>query len=379
MPQYQEPLASGSAASASSPASLSETTEWCLGLPLVANRPLMPEEVAGLQSEANRLRGTGCALGCASPLVFLFPLLFLAGVGDWLHRFPTLDAVITLCVLLLFLPAALLFLKSSDALKRSRGLRKDAIVAFVKRFSTTNDSSTPAAQAASVAPPATETNLSAASPSGAPNCIEVLPCSHRLWKVNDEPVLKWAEANWSEVAEPSPFAAMAANWVEPLAPRPPEAVGSLTPLAEQRGKRELTAAEQEEVRCRIRRTWQRPLWPTLLLSAWFWIPLVACLLTGTPLRPEPSAYMLLAFVMLSYYRLTVGVQIARRLNIDLRTGETVILRIPFGMLRAGNLAGPAAVAGNDDEPTIVVEVLPASGLIWTEAGRPASWRKVPEG
>jgi hypothetical protein len=69
-------------------------------------------------------------------------------------------------------------------------------------------------------------------------------------------------------------------------------------------------------------------------------------------------------------------------------GVAVIVRVPMSMLETDTLETSSLEDDSKAVPitaaeevgaskTLVLEVLPHSGLVWTEDGKPSDWRKMP--
>lgn len=191
--------------------------------------------------------------------------------------------------------------------------------------------------------------------------LEVLPTSGCLWRANGTRIRRWfplLPARFADVAETPPFAAIAAEWVEPP-------VGDESGLHV--GERELTGDEIRELKRYSRRERSRHARIALPLSLWFGVVLWLCLEAGR----FPTGYGLVMFVGLGLATLTWnGLLIAcllrtRLLAQDARVGRVVIAR--FADEAAGG-TGPSATLSPP------VELLPVSGAEWTSGGLPAEWR-----
>jgi hypothetical protein len=343
-------------------------TEWCAGLPLTAQRSLSDAEREALRAESGRLRRSGCLSLPLVPVCFLAMLLALA-VSDSAER-P--GAAFLAATLLMLTAVALLANYVRDCLRRGRLLRGDLREGYVKHFEGVLDESVLSwtiilsggriVHPRGPGPPLDPTlalllRLGLMRPDTTETqWVEALPVSGRVWRVNGQKPRAWITAVWSEVAETPGYAAAASAWLVPVS-RSPEGTVSA-------GQRALSPSESEELRRRIRDAWRRPLLPALLLSLWFF-PLLAGFLWERRLPPDwhRLSFLLLGFAALSADGvLLLSLQQASRLRRDLETGVVSVVRVT-------NLA-----SGSVEQD---FEVLPTSRLVWTEAGRPAAWRKRP--
>jgi hypothetical protein len=181
-------------------------------------------------------------------------------------------------------------------------------------------------------------------------------------------------AQWAEVAEPPPVAAVAAQWLEPVAH---SEEGTLLG-----GQRELSQAEREELRRFARRLWRHPLPWAVGFTLWLSMPVALLVFGGDPEgKVEGFQLAILAAVTLWIdFHWLRALWISRRLQQDAREGQVLIFRAH---------PGPAPVPSEgelskSDDPLeeesglvpVTVEVLPRSQWCWTEDGRPAVWRTV---
>ncbi|HET9471347.1 MAG TPA: hypothetical protein VFO24_09605, partial [Usitatibacter sp.] len=230
-------------------------------------------------------------------------------------------------------------------------------------------------------------------------------------RVMGQPVRRWIVAPTTEVASSPPGAAIAAQWLEPIAHN-----DAATLL---RGQRELSTAEREELRRFARRLWRRPLPFAIGFTLYFFVPLATLLQEGLrESRADGFLFLLMAWVTLRIdTAFARALWHARRLEQDAREGRIVILRTdpitppvtdeapppesasppPDALIEAGSplpegdgssrseeaaAAGSKAPAAEDAVPleppaeAPVVELLPRSRWYWTIDGRPAPWRVV---
>ena len=337
------------------------TTEWCAGLPLVERRPLEEEERHALLQGTQRYQWRGWGV------ILLFPvLLVLLGIAD-----DTIDphssigqGFLTVCVIaLVFVYLPLGYLIVRDSFRRRKGLRRDVKAGRVKRY----------AGAITHPPLGDETFLRLLKARLLPDTldepwqIEVFPASHRVWKVNGQPVHRWLEAEWTETADPPEFATLAAKWLEPI-----QRTDEGTLLA---GGREMSLDEREELRRYARSLWRRRLPVAVALTLWWSIPL-AFLLTGS--SPESqSAHDRIFFVFLTFLVFVANLQVAqaiglaRKFNQDVRANRVVILRVEKTV---NEPQGQEDTSNPEPAVTVSMEQLPMSGWDWTLEGHPAPWR-----
>ncbi|MBI3910815.1 MAG: hypothetical protein HY320_07765 [Armatimonadetes bacterium] len=192
--------------------------------------------------------------------------------------------------------------------------------------------------------------------------FEALPVSGRIWQANGVRPRRWAAVSWTRVAEPPAHAAIAAEWVSLPEAASPEALHT--------GARELSFGEKEELSRIADRLLRSRLLAYSLISAWFGmavLSLIVHILTRDPFRYYPIATVVAVFWLLATGDLWRRVHLARRLRRDRQFGQVIIVRAPRdGQTSAGHGApelGPP------------VEVLPQSGVIWTEGGQPSVWRR----
>jgi hypothetical protein len=183
--------------------------------------------------------------------------------------------------------------------------------------------------------------------------FEVLARSGMVWRVNGARPPRLVRAGRARVADVPAFAAVAAQWLEPLDRTDRD--------APHLGQRELSGAENAELRRHLRRMTLRPLFALAILLPW----LVA---VGLRAQDEfPLSWMLLAAgCMVAQVNVFRCFWLARKLGRDLRVGRLVIARTPVEQREPG-LPGPAPLSPPE-------EFLPVSGIIWTRCGLPAPWR-----
>src|SRR4051794_27460922 len=191
------------------------------------SRVLTEEECAEVSRLGAHGRLRGALMLLPIPFLFLTCVRALPLLAD-LKEAWILLTVFVLGVLLGLTP--LLLLKARDRLREGRELGRDARSGFVELFGR-------------VTVEESETFGGAARPEGQSvlgkaRCFEVLPNSGLVWRVDGIRVSGWQHARRAAAADPPPYAAIAAEWVEPIA-----GVGD---GAVHLGHRELSTAEQKE-------------------------------------------------------------------------------------------------------------------------------------
>ena len=318
------------------------TTAWCLDLPCTRQRPLEAVERERLTREATHLRRNVWRLWCGFTASFV---LFLCVAIPSNPQANVEQGILTVAIIVLIsvgLPVAMLL--SRDWVRRGRLLRADLCRDVVKCYGEQADSCT----------------------------VEVLAASRYLWRVDGGPAPGWKVVEEVELADAPPFAALAAKWLQPLGDDPTSGVS--------RGERDMSGQEAEELRRSARRLWLRPLPLAVGLTAWAALPLTALVLTGPfhGVWEWVQVCGLFASAATSDFLVIQGLLLARVFRADCRNGRIVIVRYETPPEQD-------AVTSPDDEAEplmgqpgpVTLEVLPVSGRVWTEEGRPAAWRRLP--
>lgn len=291
--------------------------EYCLGMPLVGRRQLTSEERRRLERQAARLHQRA----------FAIPVLFVSLVAAFALCVPRAQpdpswhqTALAIAAILLTAPGlALAILGTRDYVSRSRALRGDLADGVVRRFSDGTD------------------------------WFEALPVSRRILAASAPGVAeRWETApEWAKVADVPGTADLAREWLEPVA-------DDL-----RAGTRALTPEEQEEIRRYARRAWRRPLLPAVGLTLWLCMPLAAFLLGGRcdGILSIFQAGWLAVMTVVADIALARGLRLSRRLSRDADAGMVGVLNADGG------------------EDSAWAEVLPHAGLVWTEEGTPAPWRR----
>jgi hypothetical protein len=239
----------------------------------------------------------------------------------------------------------------------SRAVRRDARLGYVERYQVVLN------EALASHPWLAKLMEEGLLTRGAPSVhyLEVLPTSGCLWRANGTRLHRWAPllpARFTEVAVTPPFAAIAAEWVEPP-------VGDTSGLHV--GERELTEDEILELKRYSRRQRFHHARIALPLTLWFGTVLGLCLQSGR----FPTYYQLVLFIGLGVATVAWDTLLiaclfrTRLLTQDARVGRVVIARF------AEDAKGEAGTAAELSSP---IEFLPVSGAEWTSGGLPAEWR-----
>ena len=297
-------------------------------------------------------------------LAFWLVLFFALGTGVFIEEAQGAARLVAiLLTALLFVGTIALFLAARYFLGDSRTLARDARRGYVQRYT-------------GILPPAdgVDSRLHSLLEAGllkrdraAPQWLEVLPHSGFLWQVNGARPRRWIPfmpPQPVEVAETPAFAAVAAEWTEPVS-------GDGTPV--RAGQRELSPDEVRELRQQLRRALRVRLVWVIPCNLWFWTVLVLGLREGHFPRPsgwafwhDAASFLLLGVVaILGDLVLVRGLREAWLHAREARIGQVVILRSP--------LVDDEAEEGT---PTawVTLELLPLSEAVWTIDGEPARWR-----
>ncbi len=338
-------------------------TEWCLGLPLVEDKPFGTEEADTLRRESGGWWKRGLLALLAAPTLSALVLILLALHGGRSDVIGTAETVLMVLAVILGVPCALL--QARDWLRRGRDLSRDLKAGHIKRFegltaeAETGNGIWKRLVKIGALPGEDVTRVS----------IEVLPASGRIYKTEGHLLQPWMTASRTSVADAPEFASIAAQWLQPVAQT---AEGEV--LA---GRRELSDPEKTEIRRHARLLWLRPLPFALFFSIWFFFPLLVLLFRGKLDTSAEWASILRAGIgtVASDFFLIRGLLLARKLNRDAASGYVGIIRVepriqkptPEGFL----LGKPPS-----SEPRLTTELLFVSQWTWTYGGRPANWRKV---
>ncbi len=326
-----------------------QMTVWCAGLMRTGNRSLTKEETATLDREAQQLRVRGIAMSCAVPISLI---LVIALLREAQARNQALLVGVTLLSVSLFLIIAglpLEILLAARWMGRSQSLWADIRDGQVWHFKGHLNESFPldAAQKALLAADLLHLDANELQ------WIELLPISRRVWRVNGVTPLTWLRAGASEVAPTPEFAALAAQWLEPLGRNEDGVVYG--------GQRELSQSERIELNRHIRREWMRPLTSSLPIFILLSYEIFRYFQNQILQSDQISRLALLGAGVLFFATISLfRIRQAQRYRADRENGYVAIRRVVEGEKETG-------------EPEI--EFLPISGMLWTRAGEPAAWRR----
>ena len=306
---------------------------WCVGLPLESRRPLTPEECAELHHESRRDQWRGIAAIVLIP-VMSFAFMLMGALTSLLSIPDELSGGVALIAGFILLPIAIL--KANDWFGARKLARRDLKAGTVSRF------------------------VGSIGLLIGPQVIEVLDGSDRLWRRNLSLVKQSTILPRTEAAATPDFAAIAAEWVQPLAPGQPDA-----PYV---SDREMTGTEQTELNGIIRRLrWDRWVW-LVAMNLLVVVILIGAADAGRGPDPNSVVFVVLLFGSTAYgdYRWLRRLQLASSLTRDLRVGRILIARMPLPP-GSDETHAPALSAPE--------EFLPHSQALWTVDGLPAPWRR----
>jgi hypothetical protein len=313
---------------------------WANGVPRESVRPLSEAEraeVEALQTNQSR-RGWLLTLGAPLSVVGLILLISLMISASQSTTGATNITVGILALLLMvgvLVAPVCLGLAARDHFRRARTLGRDLRAGSIELYqfsSQTGVGTTP---------------------------VEILP-SGLIWRSDGWRTEKWETVNRVETAAPPEFAAIAAEWLEPVPGSEMEGLHL--------GHRELSQAELADLRRYLRRLVLRPAIPAVLLSAWAGMGVTASLLHGR----LPQGFHLVNFAWVSglaavsLFHLAKALRVAFRLRRDQVIGRVIIVRQAMPETAEGG-----SPAGAMSPPA---EYLPESRWVWTVDGQPAPWR-----
>jgi hypothetical protein len=186
--------------------------------------------------------------------------------------------------------------------------------------------------------------------------IELLKTSRVVWRVNGIATRRTIQPTLTEVATTPPFAAIAAQWLEPVSRHETSILYG--------GKRELSDTEKRELQRFVRRLVTRPATSSLPV-AFLSILLAVNLYRSHPIDRDPMFWIFLTGGLCNVMLYLFQIRYARRFGDDLRVGYVGIRRI--------GPSDPVAMSDAPAEPDI--EFLPVTGMLWTKSGEPAVWRR----
>ena len=314
-------------------------------------------ERQGLRREAQRLRRVGIGAIALFPCFFAVMAL-LTIVTQSTRDFAQAASLLMLILTPLGLPVCLLLAR--DCFRRSKGLFGDLKCDFIKRFegplapNQIADETLERLRRAKLAP----------KKGAAWYGMEILPASGRVWRVTGAAVRGWVVAQTVEVAQTPEFANIASQWLQPFAQNE-----NATLLG---GQRDLSSAEQDELRRFARLLWLRPLPFAAGLTLWAAMPVAAWMLGRHSANAFSfwQALFLVFFAVVTDYHFIHAVLLSRRIGQDAQRGRVMILSEQANLEKDKPPAQSQINAGKAE----IVELLPISRMIWTGDGRPAAWR-----
>lgn len=336
------------------------TTLWCVGLPLLEERRLEREEQECLRRVAWRLlwQGLGMFLGLAVFGGLLMALVSVLG-GAWGGTL--LIIVVIFVALLLFLPASLFAheFPTQRGLLLFRDLRRGHVRVFGGTL-TENDllqteEAVDEAQRRLLA-------LKLLTLDGTrKQVIEALPVSLRGWRVGDERIKPWIEVRCKEVAA---VEEATSSWLHAHSSAFSSGGVSL---------RKLSSRECAELFGKARQHWLRPLVPAVLLTSWLLLILVLALVTTLKAGHFSVSSGLWGSVHVIWLAVAADTFFLRRLaqaRLMYQDARGAEVQVTFQQ------ATFQADAQDSHHPQSVSETLPHSQRLWTQAGRPAAWRRI---
>ena len=337
-----------------------EKTLWCAGLPLVGERRLDRSEQEQLRLAAWRLlwQGLGAFLGVA-----VLGIGLIVGTAELDKYWGGSLIVITVVfiALLLSLPATLFAREgwTQRGFLTFRDLRHASVRVFEGVLTDVDlledEERADASQRRLISLGLLTVGSSELQ------TIEVLPVSRRVWRVGDKATIPWVEALWQQVSN----VPAASPWLHNSSP--------LISESSQHSRR-FSEGERAELRRETRRHWLGPFVVALLLTALLVVLVISTVLASGILAGSTPAGGILkginwwevshiapvTFAADTFF-LSRWAQ-ARKLYQDIRGGEVLV---EF----SGSFPGR-------DQPMLPTERLPKSERIWTQAGRPAAWRRI---
>jgi len=191
---------------------------------------------------------------------------------------------------------------------------------------------------------------------GEQQTIELLKNSRVVWRVNGLPTKRTIQPTLTEVASTPQFAAIAAQWLEPVSRHEQSILYG--------GKRELSDNEKRELRRFVKRLVTRPATSSLPV-AFLSLALAANLYHAHEIDRDLMFWFFLLGGLFNVMFYLFQIRQARRFGDDLRVGYVGIRRI--------GPSDPVSMTDGPSEPDI--EFLPVTGMLWTKSGEPAVWRR----
>lgn len=331
-------------------------TLWCAGLPYAGDRTLTEEERRALETRIRVMNRVGiCLLICLFPSVVVAVSL-LRPLADRMptSQSPASQIVVTsylLFFVLLGTGIALQVYCGQKLLRHSYQLKSackagvllvfQGVLTERLRLETTQN--------------ALLSNHRLQLDPHQIQTLELFAAIGVLWRVNGVEVRRWIRPVLKEVASPPSFAAIAAEWLEP--------VGKNEESILYGGKRELSENEKRELETFVRRLTTRPTTSSLPISL-LSFGLAAHLYSSHAVEGDPMFWFFVTGGISNMLLYLFQIRQAMRFGDDLKVGYVGIRRIK---------ATDASVLQDSEEPDI--EFLPVTGMLWTKSGEPAVWRR----
>lgn len=330
------------------------TSLWCAGLPLVEERRLEREEQEHLRHVAWRLlwQGIGSFLGLAVLGILLMVLTSVLG-GSWGGTLIIIAVIFA--SLLLFLPTTLFAHEgwTQRSLLLFRDLRHGYVTVFAGPLTEADllqtEDAVDTAQRRLLALGFLTFNASRMQ------AIEVLPVSRRVWRVSSERVGPWVEARLKEVAVSNEATI---PWLH--------AGRRVSPEGEV-GRRRLSDRERSELFREARQHWVRPFVPALLLTSWCLLVVVLAVVSGVTVGRLTAASVPWGSLHLAWIAFAADAFFLRR------WGQAQKM---YQDARGGEVASSVGSPLGGGDSAVISETLPNSGRLWTQAGKPAPWRRI---
>lgn len=338
-PTSASPPVSPGSESSSEPAAAGGPTLWCLGLQRTSSRPLAADEKAWVtrlaQDSLISLWKPTAFFFCAHLTLFLGTLSLETQDREGGSAFAILGLAL-LAAAVVLLGAGLMRLVVT--LRRWRRLRQDLLRGEADCFG--------------------EVEPAVAATAGA-RSAEALPRSQALLSVNGRPIRRWLAVPIAEATAPP---------AAPVRLAVPKTLADKLDPSLSVERRRLSAGELDELARHIGRL-KAPSGTLVLLIALTALGLGLALSAGESfdkMVPRDVAYAALVAVALGlntwvYVRAR---RLANRLERDQKDEWVVIV---------AKETASHSLAGGSAQP-LVVEMLPASGVVWTENGQPGGWR-----
>ncbi len=335
----------------------SDTISWCAGLPESAGRPMNQSEITIIRTEITRYyRKIALTL-------FMFPALLLICAGMFHlvsvvgYSGPDFITPLAIIYIALIIPIGLIYIR--DCVVRSKGLKSDLNIRYLRRFEGELQSIDPADETQSYLLRRSFLRPDLESVQE----LELLQITSRIHSINGQQLRCWKTASIEETAVRPEIADIAAQWLEPVNESDTNSLFT--------GNRHLTNDELGELRSKIKRMWRKHLVPAFLLSLWVLSGIIAWKYSTSTITTSNKLHMVWVVVLTLFYDIMFAVDTIQAFKVhkDINLGTVIIVRqeIPVEENKT------EMSIGNDYK---IFEFLPISRLLWTEGGHPASWRKL---